>query len=202
MTIYENESVVDYREEMLRLEKSLRRGVEENLQVVRDGFLQTNEIVRGLLGPSVSIDEMALLFTTRSLALAFTRELVKFEGYELFNAASDLVSTSPIHSHYCVDYLFIRTPFSYRMEIMSVREGFSPIHSVYSGMDAKNGYKIHASFKCPDQEAYGNACATLIRDGFECAQKCESDYGLFSYFSDRDRTTWFIKPRVNLRDMS
>ena len=180
--------------------------VDKILVEVRDGWIKMNEVVRGMFGPNITIDEMALIFPSVSVLASWVRRLVARPGYELFNVAHDTVKASPIPAKYEVEYWFLRTPFDYRLELMAVNNGYSPIHSAIQLVPNADSLDIvvpvHASFKVADSMAYASANRTLQREGWECAQKCDSSYGLFSYWmlNPDEEDGWFLKPRVNLRD--
>lgn len=182
----------------------IREGVENALKNVNHGYVSMSEALRGVFGTKYEIDEMALWFCHMDVALEWIAEAVRFPGYELFNVADDFVSTSPIPSDYKVRYWFLRTPYNYRLEIMNLKSGYSPFHSMFSESGATIA-KIHASFKVPSEDEFGLVTANLCNNGFEVLQRCTSSYGRFNYLRDplvesmggRD---WTLKPRVNLRD--
>lgn len=178
--------------------------VDELLNHARDGWIKMNEMVRGMFGPGVTIDEMALLFPEESSLSAWVKRVVARDGYELFNVAQDTVETGPIPSKYDVEYWFLRTPFDYRLELMRLAGGYSPVHSAIDiapeVISRGVVIPIHASFKVPDLMAYASANRTLLQEDWECAQKCDSSYGVFSYWAQEQHEGWFLKPRVNLRD--
>jgi hypothetical protein len=184
-----------------------REQVKHLLTHVHEGYEKCNEQLRGILGAEAEIDEMALLVINKASVLNLLTHLVSFDGYELFNSASDTVTTSPIHSGYDVHYWFVRTPYNYRLEVMYLppKGGYSPLHNklIYSADNDpdNNVYGVHASFKC-DSSSYMAAGVLLRKEGWELAQRCDSDYGKFSYYANEDNTGvgWFLKPRVNLRD--
>lgn len=177
------------------------------LEHVREGQERSAEMLRGILGPEVVIDEMSLLVNSKNSVLNLLTHLVSFPGYEMFNSASDSVTTGPIRSQYDVNYWFVRTPHPYRLEVMEipVREGFSPLHSklpwhsIVNGTTDNDIFAVHASFKC-DSSSYAAAGVLLRKAGWELAQRCDSAYGKFSYYVNEDLGGWYLKPRVNLRD--
>jgi hypothetical protein len=175
----------------------------KELARMRDEHAFANEVVRSLFGTKYSIDEMALVSRSAEWLMSFLKQLVSIEGYELFNRADDIVETFPICSNYVVEYWFLRTPFDYRLELMRILNGHSPVHHAIFNNDDEDplAINVHASFKVPDLDAYTEAQAVLRKSGMECAQKCESTYGRFSYFINEDvLPNWYLKPRVNLRD--
>lgn len=178
--------------------------VDQFLNHVRDGWITYSEKLRAVFGTTYIIDEMALLFPDEVGLARWVKRVVSRDGYHLFNVAMDKVNTHPIPSNYDVSYWFISTPFDYRLELMTIEKGYSPLHSAIDVCPVPEQVVIpmHASFKVPDEEAYASANATLLRNGWECAQKCASTYGTFSYWTEEKFDGWFIKPRVNLRDAS
>lgn len=173
-----------------------------------------DEELRAMFGAAHEIDEMALMFTSPSWALRWISSAVRVPGVNLFNTAHDTVETRPVPSTYNVHYWFLSSPFPegyepgeerWRIECMYAHEG-SPLHETYSRkMHGKDVAAIHASFKCPDEEAYAVAVKTLGDNGYEAAQFCESTYGRFSYWAPAehglaDGSGLYLKPRVNLRD--
>lgn len=170
-----------------------------------------DEELRAVFGTAYAIDEMALMFTDQGWAQRWVTAAVAVPGITLFNSARDTVSTRPVRSEYNVHYLFMTTPDvhhepgPWRLEVMHLHPG-SPLHGSYlATMDGPDAVVMHASFKCPDEEAYAVAVQTLQRNGYEAAQMCTSDYGRFSYWSpedwpDRADSLTYLKPRVNLRD--
>jgi hypothetical protein len=166
-----------------------------------------NEEIRGIFGPGVQIDEMAIQVRSSEAALHIISDLVRIDGYELFNYDIGNVETSPIVSRYSVDYWWFRTPHGWRIELMRMAGGFSPIHSMWElpNLPDTGTFAMHGSFKCADEQEYATAQVALRGNGWEQALRCDSEYGRFSYFKDRkseDRaeSLWYLKPRLNLRD--
>jgi len=179
---------------------------------LRTGATECNETLRGMFGASYRIDEMAVMLGNHHDAMILITTLIELEGFELFNAAKDIVATTPIPSRYAVQYWFVRTPWDFRIEVMTLGEGFSPIHSALEQQLRMQNHgvgAVHASFKVPDEEQYAMAVHHLQKNGYALQQHCKSDYGRFSYFgpvvdyeAEEDETInpWTIKPRMNLRD--
>lgn len=197
------------RERFFRQEADNLSTLRRLLAEVQEYHASLSEKIRGILGAGIELDEMAFIFPKASGLMVVMRDLLAIEGYELFNRASDIVETSPILSQYAVEYWFARTPFNYRLELMRVLDGYSPLHRVYTELEESVGsqslgYQVHASFKCSSLEAYAESQYALRQAGYECVQRCESTYGKFSYYAELDDQdalpTWYIKPRVNLRD--
>lgn len=158
----------------------------------------------GDLNMPYEIDEISLLLPNYLSAVEFATSAVMEEGVTLFNRAADHVHTWPLRSHYDVDYLFLTLPEpmqDVRLEVMSLGEGFSPLH--YTALNSTGGEKvvIHLSFKCEDPEAYADAVDIMSSDA-HLIQACKSEYGLFSYFETTamEGTQIYLKPRVNLRE--
>lgn len=150
------------------------------------------------------IDEIALAFDSRHRRYAWLEGALQEEGVEAFNFAHDSVDTSPITSHYHVDYTFLRSPIEgVRLEIMQIQSGFSPLHAALMHEIYHNDpVVVHFSFKTKDEDHYEACVDRLSRIGGMLAQECESTYGKFSYwkFKDQDFSGVYIKPRVNRRD--
>jgi hypothetical protein len=165
---------------------------------------QAQEELRGMFGAEAVIDEMALMFRDPDVLRSWVDAAVRIPGVTLFNTAHDSVGTQPIPGRYSVHYWFLSVPEVYgpwRVEAMFAHPG-SPLHdSLRRQGRGEELLMVHASFKCPDEEAYGVATNTLARNGYEPVQKCESTYGRFSYWRHEDAVRGvFLKPRVNLRD--
>jgi hypothetical protein len=131
--------------------------------------------------------------------------LVSEEGVEHFNFAQDTVSVEPFGTAYDVSYNFFRTPYPWRIELMQITGGVSPLHAGYEMYRHQAGSLpvVHFSFKCAIEWEYEEACAALTQEGLSLAQECRSRYGRFSYWRDRellDNRMVYLKPRVNLRD--
>lgn len=177
-----------------------------------------NEVLEKHLDlPGVHIDEIAYLFGNRHVLDVFTREAVKEDGCILFNTAEDHVHTLPLRTCYGVGYRFFQVPLQYlhgnevRIEAMEILSGLSPLHVAEYQTMIQAGIEvgaIHASFKCVNEEQYGAVVHRLRERGWESPQRCESDYGRFSYWAPIDRTPFpdlpflWLKPRVNTRDAS
>lgn len=183
--------------------------VSQVLSTCREKWAVYNEWVRGAFGQRYNIDEMALIFFEEEALHTFIGSAVKRNGYKLFNHADDKVFTSPIRSDYHVKYWFLETGLGYRLELMYIDSGFSPLHYpaqlAINEMGTVLPLTMHASFKVPDEEHYGVVVNALQRDlEAELVQKCISEYGRFSYFlppeRDKQLGQFYIKPRVNLRD--
>lgn len=169
---------------------------------------QAQEQLRGMFGAAYDIDEMALMFTEEAWALRWISSAVRIPGVNLFNTAHDAVQTRPVPSSYNVHYWFLSTPAAdlgdkdWRIEAMFAHPG-SPLHDVHlRAMQGREICVMHASFKCPDEEAYAVAVKTLADNGYEAAQLCQSTYGRFSYWAPEESAGAgvYLKPRVNLRD--
>lgn len=176
------------------------------LQVVEKNWNQAQEKVRAMFGAEYQVDEIALWFKDMATLNMFASRLVRLDGFEIFGGDSDEVQTRPIHSKYQVEYTFMRTPSEYRLELMTVPYGFSPMHALMSHVARTEPhssalYVVHASFRVQTEEEYANVVHTLKRTGYEMAMSCTSSYGQFSYFDNYvfDGTP-HLKPRLNTRD--
>lgn len=187
------------------------RAVQHTLDHAHEGWATMNQIVGRLFTPTYQIDEMSFIFHDQHALAGFVRQAVRVEGYELFATATDTVSTTPIRSSYDVVYWFLSTPFPYRLELMIAGAG-SPLHDRFASTLAKTAHmemaacSVHASFKLEDEAQYADAVHRLRTNDMELVQGCQSAYGRFSYWQEANGSpdamfpTWFLKPRVNLRD--
>lgn len=179
-------------------------------ETIHEGWLLMNETLRGVLAQHW-IDEMALLFPDAATVYHWLNEAVCREGVALFNTSTDRVTTGPIMSVYDVAFWFLTTPHPYRVEAMVCGPG-SPLHTALVGYCDAFSFRpqglptlgVHASFKCDTEEDYAVALGALRAAGWELLQRCDAGYGRYSYWHNPDGNTekaWFLKPRVNLRDM-
>lgn len=184
-------------------EEKLRRNADQAFTVVNERWGLASEEVRGLLGTSFTVDEMALYFPGRELLIAFIAKAVQ-RGWRVFNYAEDDVETRPIVGQYSVEYWFLQHDLRpYRLELMNVTDGFSPYHSSlqFACDQLTLPYVLaHASFKVAGDEAFGATNVALRAAGYELAQHCTSSYGKFSYYLGGVNNMPAIKPRINTRD--
>jgi hypothetical protein len=182
--------------------------VSSAMQEVTATRQQAQEALRGMFGADAHIDEMAVMFRDPGELRNFVEAAVRVPGVTLFNTAHDSVSTQPIPGRYDVHYWFLSMPQEngeqpWRLEVMFAHPG-SPLHdSLRRQMTRETPLMlVHASFKCPDEEAYASAVHTLARNNYEMLQRCESTYGRFSYWLTDEVTDQglLLKPRINLRD--
>lgn len=178
--------------------------VENVFAMMRESREESVEAVRGMFGPDVVVDEVALLFQENSAIFRFLQLAVQRPDVTLFNFSHDSVSTAPLIAKYTVQYWFLTSGDpEWRVEAM-VQDGYSPLHNTLSTWSGSQSamMPVHASFKCKDEMEYASARHTLRTAGWEEAQRCDSDYGRFSYWCHPDLTLHipFLKPRVNLRD--
>jgi hypothetical protein len=160
------------------------------------------------------IDEIAFAFACHGDLEEFIHEMVQHPDVTHFNAAHDHVHTLPLRTCYGVRYEFLKVEAApdplcheFRIEAMSLTNGYSPLHlAELRGVDYKP-IAVHASFKVEDEIDYGIAVNRLREAGWEAAQRCESNYGRFSYWTPLAREEWlpdgpfmYLKPRVNTRD--
>lgn len=176
------------------------------IQVVEKNWSRAQEKIRAMFGAEYQVDEIALWFKDMATLNMFASRLVRLEGFEIFGGDSDEVETRPIRSKYQVEYTFMRTPSEYRLELMTIPYGFSPLHSLMAQMvrtepHSSALYVVHASFKVRTEEEYANVVHTLKRTGYDMSMSCTSDYGQFSYFDNYELDgTPHLKPRLNTRD--
>lgn len=168
----------------------------ENLEREYESATST---VRAVLGSRFPIDEMALYFSEPNGLLQWIDEVVREDGYELFNVAEDTVHVSPLPSSYDVAYWFVRCPRPYRIEAMTLTSGHSPYHYLFS--HGTGPYVIHASFKTSTEEEYATTVHALTQSGYEVWQRCTSSYGRFTYLGDESGDV-VLKARINMRDGS
>lgn len=177
--------------------------VDEMLDSLRAVHAVTSERLRGLFGPAAVIDELAVMFKDEEALLEFVRAAVRNVGYDLFNTAHDVVETWPIRSVYRVNYWFMTTPHGYRLELMTASPG-SPLHdSIALRMGQNSAAAVHASFKVDNEVDYAIVNGTLLNEGYEMAQRCQSSYGRFAYWTRTGReegVELYLKPRLNTRD--
>lgn len=176
-------------------------------QAAVDFIWSTNEV--GVDRPVV--DELAIMVVDEHQEYHVIEQAVRLGGWEMFNAAPDAVDTYPLPSSYKVHYTFLRrygTP--YRLEVMRLESGVSPLHSVLNTQAFDREWRtpivVHASFKVPSITALGEVETLLTDNGFLLAQGCRSTYGAFAYYAPTvDNATdlqVYLKPRVNLRDQA
>ena len=171
-----------------------------------DALFVENARLATLLTPGgYLIDEFALLVSDSNQLEQLDTILCLAFGWERFNVANDNVKTAPIRSAYSVEYHFYRHPDrDYRLEIMRLTSGISPLHAAIPLPLARQVCTpVHASFKTTNEEQYAYARNYIEGLGYSEAQRCDSNYGRFSYFVKEgmfvDRVP-YLKPRVNLRD--
>jgi hypothetical protein len=182
-----------------------------------EGVLRTSESIVKSYETALSrldfvhgIDEVAFMLDP-SIAAHFVNDMVRHPNVIHFNGATC----------YNVEYEFLsvvgKETHGYRLECMTLGNGHSPIHEALRHNMKNDPSAVfgeytpiiaHASFKLEDEQSYGVAVHRLQEGGWESLQRCESEYGRFSYWQPREREEWFkkgtpwvaLKPRVNLRD--
>lgn len=176
---------------------------------------QAWEVMDAIGLPPINLDEVAVLCKDdgrENRDSQFIMRHVGKEGVEFFNQATDQVHTQPFDTNYEVQYRFLHTNRGYRLELMRIASGISPLHGRYSmvsggpyGGDRERMPFVHVSWKCPDEETYWKHVQLLREGGLLPGQMCTSQYGRFSYW--RPGTVYrfgqslvWLKPRVNLRD--
>lgn len=88
----------------------------------------------------------------------------------------------------------------WRVEAMSVLDGFAPLHG------DPLGRVVHASYKCHSDQTYEHDMKKLDEWGMTRIADYRNSYGKFSYWHNpefpwgADEKPVYLKPRVNLRD--
>lgn len=175
--------------------------IEKTLAVAQEATDRYSHFLEGRQwGP---IDEIALNVETQPELIALA-QCLKDLGWAQFNRARDNVRTSPIPSRYEVEYHFFEhLDKPWRLEVMKMTSGYSPLHGALARpVGGALCVPVHASFKVPDEERYAYAREDLSEMGLFEAQRCDSTYGRFSYWTNLDQSEKvpYLKPRVNLRD--
>lgn len=179
-----------------------------------DAQKEAAESALATLGIIMPVDEIAILAFDEHQEYHLIDGAVR-HGWRVFNAAEDAVDTYPIPSSYRVHYTFLEHPETgYRLEVMRLLEGVSPLHGSLAAQALENEHgtpiMVHASFKVKDLTALGEVEARLLDSGsFMLAQGCRSTYGAFAYYARTQNhdlgsndLTVYLKPRVNLRDQA
>lgn len=175
-----------------------------DLKIAQASVDRYNELLaRGSCTREYMIDEIALLVEGEGELRQLQTGLTAL-GWVKFNEVRDRVSTSPILSKYEVQYTFFNhVDKPWRLEVMKMMSGYSPLHGALpKPKGSQSCVPVHASFKVAAEEFYAYAREDL--DGMEMfeAQRCDSAYGRFSYWTrfDQSDAVPYLKPRVNLRD--
>lgn len=150
------------------------------------------------------VDEVAVIMDSRATVGSVLPSMVANQGIEYFNNAVDTVTAWPFGGTYKPEYHFFRTPYPWRIELLRLPDGGSPVHAPYATQDnvTKSGLLlVHFSFKCDSKEEYEEAHDWLNKEAV-LAQSCESTYGRFAYWRSPalGKKMAYVKPRVNLRD--
>lgn len=165
-----------------------------------------------------SIDEVAV----QTMDPGRMSDYLNRNEWEQFNDARDVVYTNPFGTRYSVSYRFFRhSAVRYRMEVMTMNDGFSPLHqSLWEQTTRMRGDNLdllpvpHLSFKpnflspitegpLPARRQYGKVVNHLVSKACLLAQACQSTYGVFGYFIGNETARQvYLKPRVNLRDQA
>lgn len=150
------------------------------------------------------IDEVAIMFDNRARLGEFVSDAVMGDGVKLFNRAFDQVKTWPWQTAYEVEYFFLETRSTMRVECMALNNGMSPLHfAVASHMTPNHPLSVvHMSFKTADSTEYEKVNDILeARPEATKVQVCTSTYGAFTYWHIVGELGGiYLKPRVNLRD--
>lgn len=168
---------------------------------------RVSDKMKELSGNDWSIDEVALYANDGKAVLGAIQELVT-RGWQHFNCAEDIVMVFPHRVRYRVVYHFFRREaVLWRIELMHITDGHSPLHAHLNG-DGLELPVVHFSFRVPDRKALLAAEDNLSQE-FLHAQSCVSSYGRFSYWGPgvvegaraMAEAPVYLKPRVNLRDV-
>lgn len=154
----------------------------------------------------VDIDEISLLFRSDEDMEHFLHHVSMDRNVDHFNSVPiDAMHRQESDEAFDVRFEFLRIHGAdWRIEAMCVLGGTAPLHEK-ALLDRGSGTVVHASYKCEDRNAYvkdveiggrlgqhdGNQMATYI-----------NNYGMFSYWEFERMGTTYLKPRVNLRDVS
>lgn len=178
--------------------------LEAILRTSQDSVDQYNKLLSGgSCTREYEVDEIALLVEGEAELRQLWTALAAL-GWTQFNQARDAVKTSPILSKYEVSYTFFSHPDKpWRLEVMRLLNGYSPLHgAIARPLGSAPCVPVHASFKVAAEEFYAYAREDLDELGMFEAQRCDSTYGRFSYWTNLDQSDAvpYLKPRVNLRD--
>jgi len=178
--------------------------LERVLRTSQDSVDRYNELLAGGAATrEYMIDEIALLVEGEGELRQLWTALTAL-GWEQFNQARDDVKTAPIPSRYSVQYTFFQhVDRPWRLEVMQLLSGYSPLHgAIAKPIGGTPCVPVHASFKVAAEEFYAYAREDLDGMGLFEAQRCDSTYGRFSYWTrlDQSDAVPYLKPRVNLRD--
>ena len=154
------------------------------------------------------IDEVSLLFATESQLDLFIKAAKKL-GMENFNSVTDTLERQDEGGCFGVRFEFLRWPGSdWRIEAMCVAGSvastdlsIAPLHSAALERNGWEPVVVHASFKVGTEGEYVGVAAVMAQQfdnvgGMRAEYR--NTYGRFSYFGDG--TSYYFKPRVNLRD--
>ena len=182
------------------------RSVVENVYAIRNAMDRNR---RWLPMDEDHFDEAAILVPNQEELLGLCASL-RGAGWVEFNSAGDTVYANPFGNRYTVDYLFYQHEMhAWRLEVMLLGEGFSPLHAGLLALAPADGYPVaHLSFKPTrqrkadqPQRTYARTVDWLRNNGAIHAQTCQSTYGSFSYWLPYDAPEQlYVKPRVNMRD--
>lgn len=149
-----------------------------------------------------TIDEVSVLCGTPQLLDKFVGWAIDI-GYEHFNSVPlDVMRRQDQllrKQKFEVRFEFLRIPGeNWRIEAMCIPKGSAPLHSQHQKSHGDPSV-VHASFKCINVEDYQRV-KTMFR-GFNTmpyGAEYRNSYGVFSYWQIG---SYYMKPRVNLRDM-
>lgn len=188
---------------------------EENIKNLDDIWDGANRAVcalrRGEEAAGLAVvDELAILVPSKRAAMSVIEQAVGDHG-AYFNNAIDYVNTEPFETSYKVQYHFIKVyGKAYRIEVMHLLDGHSPLHTVLALATARGTGRefpvVHASWKPISGEnkiGYTREQRILREGGYKSLQECRSTYGRFGYWQGQfkaEPTSVYLKPRINVRD--
>lgn len=146
-------------------------------------------------------DETSLLFASPGELDAFLK-WASVEGIEHFNSVprDTMLRRDIPHEEFDVRFEFMRVPGAdWRIEAMCVLSGQAPLHDKQI-MDHGTGCVVHVSWKESDHPDYVEALQhLLLKRAVPIQAEYRNSYGRFAYL--RGSADFYLKPRVNLRDI-
>jgi hypothetical protein len=157
-----------------------------------------------LLMANVLIDEVSLLFRTPDELDAWTYWASELKGLDHFNSVEDVcTSVANVEESYGVRFEFFKLPgLDWRIEAMCITGGTAPLHRIHLERYGTANV-IHASYKLPTIGSYRQNEAEMARyaPGLTKIVEYANSYGLYTYYGGSDIDRYYLKPRVNLRDL-
>lgn len=164
-----------------------------------------NDWLKGYDAEELTIDEVAIVMPRSVSGLGSALiTLVGQTNIEYFNNATDKVNANPFGCDYKAEYHFLRTGYPWRLEVMRVVHGCSPVHEPYDWFGGNKPALAHFSFKCSEGSRYDDVAEWMAEHTPAVpAQECLAGYGAYSYWRlpSLGNLMAYVKPRVNLRDM-